>query len=420
MRFLLRLRHFGARTGERESLLGVRAGLPFESLPPPSALLRGRKGVCQGGVALFYWGVRQTLHKRLMKTKSFLTLAGLAGLTLVVAQAQPPCPPYQPLPLGHDRTRPLPPVVDPGRPSTPERAGKAPSDAVVLFDGTDLSQWVAMDGSPTKWIVRDGAMECVPGSGYVRTLRCFGPCQLHLEFATPDPPKGHSQGRGNSGVFFGMGRYEIQVLDSYHNKTYADGSCGAIYNQYPPLVNASRPPGEWQTYDILWTPPRFDDQGRLVARPQITAFHNGVLIHHNAVLMGQTDWLRRPPIKPQPEKLPIALQDHGNPVRYRNIWVRELGPASRPEYYLSTKLLDSYCGRYQVGKGREFITVKRRDGNLICRFSGVDFVLFAESPTHFFAKTIDVQADFEKQDGRPIIRVTVGEDGGGRVGKKVR
>ncbi|MCB1125597.1 MAG: DUF1080 domain-containing protein [Verrucomicrobiae bacterium] len=356
-----------------------------------------------------------------MKRYILPSLTGVVALGIAVAattaQAQPALPPIH-LPLGHDRTRPLPPVVDPGQPSTQEQAGKAPSDAVVLFDGSDIAQWVAMNGSPTKWVVKGGAMECVPGSGYVRTLQSFGACQFHLEFATPTPPEGSSQGRGNSGLFFGMGRYEIQVLDSFENKTYADGSCGSIYNQYPPLVNASRPPGQWQTYDILWTPPQFDDEGNLLSRPRVTAFHNGVLIHYNAELVGGTDWLRRVPLQPQPGKLPIALQDHGNPVRYRNIWVRELGPKSKPEFYLSDQLLDSYCGRYQFGRN-DSCTVTRRDGNLLLRFSGVEFVLFAESPTHFFAKTVDVQAEFGENDGRKTIVVTVGEDDNGRRGRKV-
>ncbi len=310
--------------------------------------------------------------------------------------------------LGHDRTRPMPAVVDPGQPSREAQVGKAPSDAVVMFDGTDMSKWVAMDGKPTKWVVKDGAMECVPGSGYARTLQCFGDCQLHVEFATPTPPHGSSQGRGNSGVFFGMGRYELQVLDSYNNKTYADGSCGAIYNQYPPLVNASRPPGEWQTYDIIWTPPRFDAAGKLLSPARETVFHNGVLIQNNVTLIGQTDWLVRAPYTAQPEKLPIALQDHGNPVRFRNVWVRELD-GGKPEFYLPDSVLDSYCGTYENSQ------VSRRDGNLILRFGGQEFVLFAQSPTHFFSKVVDVQAEF---DPKGAIQVSVGEDGGSWAKKK--
>lgn len=318
--------------------------------------------------------------------------------------------------LGHDRTRPLPTPVDPGVASTQEKAGKAPGDAVVLFDGSDISKWVAMDGQPTKWVVKDGAMECVPGSGYVRSLQCFGDCQLHVEFATPAKPEGQSQGRGNSGVFFGVNRYEIQVLDSYENKTYADGSCGSIYNQYPPLVNASRKPGEWQAYDIVWTPPRFDAEGKLVSPARVTAFHNGVLIHQNVELIGGTDWLSRPAYKAHPEKLPIAFQDHGNPVRYRNVWVRELGKPGKPEFYLADAVLDSYAGNYSMGRDNT-VAVTHRDSNLVVKFNGLDFVMFAESPTHFFSKVVDVQAEF--LDGGKTISVSVGEDGGMR-GKKAQ
>jgi len=321
--------------------------------------------------------------------------------------------------LGHDRTRPLPPAVAAPVPSTPERGGRAPADAVVLFDGGDLSAWVAMDGQATRWVARDGAMECVPGSGYIRTLRNFGDCQLHLEFATPATPEGSSQGRGNSGLFFGGTRYEIQVLDSYQNDTYADGSCAAIYNQYPPLVNVSRPPGEWQTYDVIWTAPRFDREGKLISAPRITLFHNGVLVHHNAELIGETGWLTREGFRAHPEKQPIALQDHGNPVRYRNIWVRELGAPGKPEYTLPTALLDSYCGRYETGRN-QFVEVRRDGGNLILKFHGIDFRMFAQAPNHFFAKTVDVQAVFGSSGEGQTLHITVGEDAGGVRGKKVR
>jgi len=306
--------------------------------------------------------------------------------------------------LGHDRTRPLPPVVDPGWPSTPDKVGKAPSDAVVLFDGGDLAKWCAMNGEATKWVTRDGAMECVPGAGYIRSQQAFGACQLHIEFATPATVKGNSQGRGNSGVFFGMGRYEVQVLDSYDNKTYADGSAGSIYNQFPPLVNASRKPGVWQMYDIVWTPPRFDAAGKLQAPARVTVLHNGVLIQNNVELIGETSWLWRPPYRAHPEKLPIALQDHGNPVRYRNVWVRELEVGSRPEFVLPDATLDRYAGTYD---GAEIV---RSDTNLILKFSGVETVLFAGSPTHFFSKVVDIQVDFEPDASG--MRISVGEDGG--------
>lgn len=312
--------------------------------------------------------------------------------------------------LGHDRTRPAPEVVDPGYPSTAEKPGKAPSDAVVLFDGGDLSNWSAMDGQPSKWKTNEGAMECVPGSGYIRTLRSFGECQLHVEFATPTPPKGSSQGRGNSGVFFGMGRYEVQVLDSYQNKTYSDGSCGSIYNQYAPLVNASKKPGEWQTYDIVWTPPKFAADGSLESPARATVFHNGVLIQNNVKLIGETGWLTRAPYKAHPEKLPLALQDHGNPVRYRNIWVRELDHPRHPEYYLPDATLDSYVGTY------ENAVITRRESNLILNLEGVETILFASSPTHFFSKVVDIQAEFDP--AQKTVTISVGEDGGMKKQKK--
>ncbi len=349
--------------------------------------------------------------------KTLFVGAVVASVLVSSAPQAQPRPQLPQLPLGHDRTRPLPPVVTPGRASTPDRAGKAPSDAVALFDGNDLSAWVATDGKPTEWVVSDGAMECVPGSGYIRTLQAFGACQLHIEFATPTPAEGSSQGRGNSGLFFGGGRYEIQVLDSFENRTYADGSCGSIYNQYPPLVNASRPPGEWQSYDVLWTPPLFDAEGSLIRPAQVTAFHNGVLIHHNATLVGGTGWLQRSPYRAHPEKMYISLQDHGNPVRYRNIWVRELGPKTKAEYHLADALLESYCGRYRLGRNN-FTEVTRRGGTLLVKFQGTDFVLFAQSPNRFFAKTVDVQAEFKKEDGKQVVYITVGEDDHPRKGTK--
>ena len=290
--------------------------------------------------------------------------------------------------LDHDRNRPQPPVVAPATASAQEQAGKPPSDATVLFDGKDLSQWVSMDGSPTKWITRDGYMECVKGSGYIRTLQNFGDCQLHVEWATPVPGQGEGQGRGNSGVFLGLDRYEIQVLDSFENKTYADGGAGAIYGQYPPLANVSHPPGQWQTYDIVYTAPRFDAEGKLLSPARETVFQNGVLIQNNVQLTGPTSWLERAPYQAHSEKQPICLQDHGNPVRFRNIWVRELGKPGKKEFMLPTALLDGYAGKYGD------IEITREGEQLVARLGGVKFLLFAESPTKFFAKTTDVQIEF--------------------------
>jgi 3-keto-disaccharide hydrolase len=223
----------------------------------------------------------------------------------------------------HDPNRPLPPIIDPGTASTQEKPGRPPSDAAVLFDGKDPSGWIDEHGKPAKWKVENGYMEVVAGTGYIHTRDSFGDCQLHVEFAEPSPGVGESQDRGNSGVFL-MGLYEIQVLDSYQNKTYADGQAAAVYGQYPPLVNASRPPAQWQTYDVVFHGPRFTKDGKLSRPARMTVLHNGVLVQDNVALTGPTAHGERPPYKPQPEKLPLALQDHGNPVRFRNIWIRQL------------------------------------------------------------------------------------------------
>jgi hypothetical protein len=237
-------------------------------------------------------------------------------------------------------------------------------------------------------VVRDGYMECVKGSGYIRTLQNFGDCQLHVEWATPVPGQGEGQGRGNSGLFFGLTRYEVQVLDSYGNKTYADGSAGSVYGQYPPLVNVCRPPGQWQAYDVIYTAPRFDAEGKLLSPTRLTVLQNGVLIQNNVELTGPTDWLNRAPYHAHPEKQPISLQDHGNPVRFRNVWVRELGKPGKKEFTLPNALLDKYVGTYDA------IEITNEGNQLMARLAGIKFVLFAQSPTKFFAKTTDVQIEF--------------------------
>ncbi len=205
-----------------------------------------------------------------------------------------------------------PPVVTPA--DTP---GGPPSDAVVLFDGTDLSAWNGADG----WEVKDGI--AIPKKGGLSTKQSFGDIQMHVEWATPAEVKGSGQGRGNSGIYL-MGKYEVQVLDSYQNETYFDGSAGSLYKQWPPLVNASRKPGEWQTYDIAFTAPRFDANKTLVRPGYVTVFHNGVLVQNHSELTGSTSFETPPKYEPHSEKQPIQLQFHGNPVRFRNIWVREL------------------------------------------------------------------------------------------------
>ena len=220
----------------------------------------------------------------------------------------------------HDEARPMPPVVDPGPAGPP---APAPADAVVLFDGRDLSGWTTSKGAPAKWLVKDGYMEAVKGAGSIQTTRAFGDCQLHVEWASPAPPVGSGQDRGNSGVFL-MNMYEVQVLDSYQATTYADGMAAALYGQYPPLVNAARRPGEWQTYDIVFRAPRFDQNGAVVSPARLTVVHNGVLVHDAQELSGPTAHKARPPYKAHAGRLPIGLQDHSHPVRFRNIWIREL------------------------------------------------------------------------------------------------
>jgi hypothetical protein len=227
----------------------------------------------------------------------------------------------------HDLNRPQPTVVDPGTGVPAETPGKPPADAIVLFDGKDLSAWKSSkDGSDAKWKVENGYFEVVPKTGGIETKAGFGDAQLHIEWMAPDPAKGTSQDRGNSGVFFGGTRYEIQVLDSYENETYPDGQAGSIYGQYPPLVNVSRPPGQWQAYDVVFEAPRFDGAGKLTKPARVTVFHNGVLVQHAMELIGLTTNKVRTPYSAHPEKLPISLQDHNHPVRFRNVWLRELQP----------------------------------------------------------------------------------------------
>lgn len=203
---------------------------------------------------------------------------------------------------------------------TPGENGSPPSDAVVLFDGKDLSAWTGAEN----WKVDNGTM--LSGKGNVHTKDSFGDCQLHIEWMAPTPATGSGQGRGNSGVFL-MDNYEIQVLDSYDNKTYFDGQAGAIYKQTPPMVNATKPPGTWNVYDILWTAPRFHDDGSLKSPAYITAIHNGVAVLNHFELKGDTPFDRVPKYTKHADKMPIRLQDHGNPMRFRNIWIRELKPA---------------------------------------------------------------------------------------------
>jgi hypothetical protein len=222
----------------------------------------------------------------------------------------------------HDIKRPHPPVVTPGTFSSQTAVGDPPGDAAILFDGTGLSEWVALKGGDAGWKVENGYMEVVKGAGDIVSKKTFGDCQLHLEFACPSEVKGDSQGRGNSGVFV-MGLYEIQVLDGYDNPTYADGLTGGVYGQWPPLVNACRKPGEWQMYDIVWIAPRFAGD-QLITPACATVFLNGVLQHNAKILQGPTQHKKTTKYEVHPDVGPLKLQDHSNPVRFRNIWYRPL------------------------------------------------------------------------------------------------
>lgn len=231
----------------------------------------------------------------------------------------------------HDQNRPQPKRVEPGTFSTAAQPGKPPSDAIILFDGTasSLAKWESDTklGTPiqaTKWIVRDGALECVPKSGYIRTKEQFADCQLHVEWAAPTAVEGDSQGRGNSGIFL-MGLAEVQVLDNYNNPTYADGFAASVYGINPPMANALRAPGEFQVYDIVFRRPVYRN-GEVVDAGRVTVFCNGVLMQDATPLEGPGGHMKRSVPIEFPSQGPLKLQDHGNPVRYRNIWYRPLPP----------------------------------------------------------------------------------------------
>jgi len=275
--------------------------------------------------------------------KTFIVALAVAAAALLTAQQQKKQQPNADLGFTdtpmlpnlpwhvHDPARPHPPVVTPG--ATPYAP---PSDAIVLFDGKDLSKW-AQDGRgaekgkivDAKWPVKDGYFEVGANSGDLFTREKFGDIQLHLEFSEPPGITGTSQGRGNSGVLV-MHRYEIQVLDAFKNPTYADGQAGAIYGQWPPLANPSRPPGQWNVYDIVFEAPKFEAE-KLVQPAYFTVFMNGVLMHNRKASMGPMVYRQVAKYVPQPAEDSLALQDHHNPVRYRNIWIRRVPQYDEPQ-----------------------------------------------------------------------------------------
>lgn len=250
--------------------------------------------------------------QRTLNNFAFVLFVALSSCVIGVGQT-----PAEPGPFPPPKNEP--PLVTPGKIS-----GDPPSDAIRLFDGKDVFHWRnAKDGSEVKWQVRDDYLEVVPQTGDIASREEFGDCQLHVEWATPAAVKGSGQGRGNSGIFL-MQRYEVQVLDSYQNPTYYHGQAGAIYKQYAPLVNASLQPGQWQSYDIVFKAPKFDEQGKVIERARITVLQNGVLIQNNVEIYGNTFNDRPALYIAHGPQAPLQLQNHGDLVRYRNIWIRRL------------------------------------------------------------------------------------------------
>jgi hypothetical protein len=276
--------------------------------------------------------MKRTSHLRKTVTAAVVAATALVGGSIayraIAAEGAKVMSKTDPRYEVHDMKRPRPVVITPGTESTQAEAGKAPSDALVLFDGKDLSHWEAEGGkgeAPFK--IKGGYMEAAkPG---MQTKDKFGDIQLHAEWSEPEDIKGESQGRGNSG-FYIMGRYEVQVLDSYKNDTYADGQAAALYGQYPPLVNSTRPPGQWNVYDIVFHRPRFDESGKVTKPATVTVFHNGVLVQDHAELKGATGHHQAGTYEKHADREPLHIQFHGNPVRFRNIWVRDLEKSEKP------------------------------------------------------------------------------------------
>jgi len=288
---------------------------------------------------------KMRLHTMILP--AVLAVAGLAAVAVVAQTAAPKAPAgandlgYDDTPMlpglpyrVHDKTRPHPRVVTPA-----DKPGGAPSDAIVLFDGRDLSKWRAAKAGanggiyatadPAPWAVANGILEATPGKSDIATVEKFGSIQIHLEWCPPTEPRGNSQNRGNSGIKF-QGRYELQVLDSYQNPTYADGQAGAIYGEWPPLVNAVHKPGEWNTYDAVFEAPQMDGD-KLVKPGYVTVFLNGVLLHNRKEIMGITAHRQFPKYQPQSAEESLVLQNHNGGEKFRNIWVRRIGGYDLPE-----------------------------------------------------------------------------------------
>ena len=328
----------------------------------------------------------------------------------------------------HDIHRPRPAVVEPVGGSI---AAPAPADAVVLFDGTSLDAWRNPEGGPARWKVAREFFEVAPGTGPIETRAKFGDVQLHVEWASPNPPGGKGQDRGNSGIFL-MGEFELQVLDSYRADTYADGQAGAIYGQFPPLANATRPPGEWQSYDIAFRRPRFDKDGTLTEPARITLFHNGILVQNNEEPFGKTSWLEWTPYEGHADRGPIQLQDHGHPVRFRNIWVRDLPERPEPTAQdlarpkivsLPAEALDQYAGQYAMGPKPDTprAAITRGEGHLILKLPSRPATLIMQpvSATEFVLPHTDARFTFQRDDQGRVTGVLFRVGDGERILSKI-
>lgn len=317
----------------------------------------------------------------------------------------------------HDLRRPAPAVVTP---ASEDRHGGPPSDAIILFDGTDLKAWRDNNDGDADWEIQDGVLVAKPKAGYIFTRENFGDCQLHVEWAIPDPPKQKGQSRGNSGVFL-MGVFEVQVLDSFNNHSYADGGAGAVYGQHPPLVNASRKPRQWQTYDIIFNAPKFDGQGKLTDKAQLTLLHNGVLVQHNSQIMGPTNWIRHGWYKKNVTQGPIALQDHDSPVKFRNIWVRRIEPrepANDSLYPVSDFELSDSQRKELAGNYRAFRIAEKND-RLYCHFVNVRLTMLPISEDEFVFEKAAGKLTIERNEQGDVTGATLLLDAGGkRVGKR--
>lgn len=328
----------------------------------------------------------------------------------------------------HDMRRPKPAVVRPAAGGAPQAP---PGHAVVLFDGSGLDAWKSTSGGKPGWAIVDGCLQTVPGAGAIETKQHFGDVQLHIEWSAPRPPRGVGQDRGNSGVFL-MGQFEVQVLDSFQADTYADGQAGSIYGQYPPLFNASRPPGEWQTFDVAFRRPRFDPAGKLVEPARITLFHNGVLVQDNEEPFGPTSWLKWGTYTDLGGRGPISLQDHDHPVRYRNVWLCEVperpapGPRelARPKTVkLGAAALDRFAGKYRLGDGPNaaLATFTREDDHLMLSlpFRAEPLAALPVSETEFDLPYTDGEFTFQVDASGRVTGVHFRVGDGARDWKRV-